>query len=187
MFINMDAPGLLILPTHRVVTGLSSFDASAMIEKAKAYFDVESMPAGLKTETALHSLQALAPARTAFVAVTAAGSFLLKANPEPIAKLLKGLSARQRSLDVVQLHKVLLEAVLGISEAEVREQSYITYLRSAEEAMQRVTEGANVAFLMNPVRMDQMRDVAFAGEVMPQKSTDFYPKLMSGLTLYALD
>jgi len=53
--------------------------------------------------------------------------------------------------------------------------------------MQQVAQGANVAFLMNAVPVQQMRDVAFAGEVMPQKSTDFYPKLMSGLTLYALD
>ena len=47
--------------------------------------------------------------------------------------------------------------------------------------------GANVAFLMNPVRVEQVRDIAFAGEVLPQKSTDFYPKLLSGLTIYALE
>ena len=50
-----------------------------------------------------------------------------------------------------------------------------------------IRAGADIAFLMNPCRMAQVRDIAFAGEVMPQKSTDFYPKLLSGLTVYALD
>ena len=67
-----------------------------------------------------------------------------------------------------------------------REQSNLEYLRDAGEAFDRVARGANAAFLMNPVKVDQMRDVALAGQVMPQKSTDFYPKLLSGLTMYAL-
>ena len=87
-----------------------------------------------------------------------------------------------------QLHKCLLEGVLGISEEAIRDQKNINYVRDAGEAMARVREGAaNVAFLMNPVRMRQVRDIAFAGEVLPQKSTDFYPKLLSGLTIYALE
>jgi len=85
------------------------------------------------------------------------------------------------------LHKLGLELVLGISEEAIREQKYISYLRDADEAVERVRGGANVAFLMNPVRMEQVRDTAFAGEVLPQKSTDFYPKLLSGLTVYALE
>jgi uncharacterized protein (DUF1015 family) len=89
---------------------------------------------------------------------------------------------------VVQLHKCLLEGVLGISEEAIRDQKNVTYIRDAEEAMARVRNGtANIAFLINPVRMRQVRDIAFAGEVLPQKSTDFYPKLLSGLTIYALE
>jgi uncharacterized protein (DUF1015 family) len=89
---------------------------------------------------------------------------------------------------VVQLHKCLLEAVLDISEDDIRDQKNVSYARDAADAMARVREGAaNVAFLMNPVRMRQVRDIAFAGEVLPQKSTDFYPKLLSGLTIYALE
>ena len=100
----------------------------------------------------------------------------------------EALPLRQQSLDVVQLHKCLLEGVLGISEEAIRNQQNISYLRDASEAIARVrTGGANVAFLMNPVPMRQVRDIAFAGEVLPQKSTDFYPKLLSGLTIYALE
>ena len=99
-----------------------------------------------------------------------------------------GLSPRQQALDVVQLHKCLLEGVLKLSEESIRNQQNIAYVRDADDALSQVRKGrANVAFLMNPCRVQQVRDVAFAGEVMPQKSTDFYPKLLSGLTIYALD
>ena len=82
----------------------------------------------------------------------------------------------------------LLENALGISEEAIREQKNVRYIRDIGEAMMQVQSGAvNVAFLMNPVRMTQVRDIAFVGEVLPQKSTDFYPKLLSGLTIYALD
>jgi len=89
---------------------------------------------------------------------------------------------------VVQLHKCLLEGVLNISETAIREQQNVAYCREAAEAVEQVRRGkAQAAFLMNPVRMNQVREIAFAGEVLPQKSTDFYPKLLSGLTVYALE
>jgi len=102
--------------------------------------------------------------------------------------LFAGYSTRQQSLDVVQLHKAVLEGALGISEEAVRDQLNVRYIRDASEAIRQVKAGeADVAFLMNPVRMQQVRDIAFAGEVLPQKSTDFYPKLLTGLTIYALE
>ena len=89
---------------------------------------------------------------------------------------------------MVQLHRCLLEGVLGISEEAIRDQQNVRYIRDTGEAMAQVRSGAaNVAFLMNPARMSQVRDIALAGEVMPQKSTDFYPKLLTGLTIYALE
>ena len=88
----------------------------------------------------------------------------------------------------MHLHKCLLEGALGISEEAIRNQQNVTYIRDAAEAMAAVRESrADVAFLMNPARMTQIQDIAFAGEVLPQKSTDFYPKLLSGLTIYALE
>jgi uncharacterized protein (DUF1015 family) len=102
--------------------------------------------------------------------------------------LFGNLSLRQQSLDVVQLHKCLLESALKISEEALRNQENVSYCREAAEALSQVQSGkVQIAFLMNPVRMEQVRDIAFAGEVLPQKSTDFYPKLLSGLTIYALD
>jgi uncharacterized protein (DUF1015 family) len=93
----------------------------------------------------------------------------------------------QRDLDVVQLHRIMLERVLGISEEAIRNQENVRYERDAFEAISWVRQGANVAFLMNPAKIEQVRDIAFGGEVLPQKSTDFYPKLLSGLAIYALE
>ena len=89
---------------------------------------------------------------------------------------------------MAQLHGLVLEQLLGITPEAIREQTNLRYLRDAGEAVEQVARGdADVTFLMNPVTMDQLREVAFAGEVMPQKSTDFFPKLLSGLAIYPLD
>jgi uncharacterized protein (DUF1015 family) len=187
-FINMESPGLVILPTHRVVHGLESFSADALVERGRSYFSVEEVDPSIDAARALGILRAAGKAGTALLAVTANRAFLFDTPRMLASTLLQGLSLRQQSLDVVQLHKCLLEALLGISEEAIRDQTNISYIRDAAEAMARVREGAaNVAFLMNPARMQQVRDIAFAGEVLPQKSTDFYPKLLSGLTIYALE
>jgi hypothetical protein len=125
---------------------------------------------------------------TAFVAVTRAGAFLLRSRPESVAAALAHLPERQRPLDLSCLHSIVLDRLLGLNADMVREQTNLRYLRDAAEAVEQVRRGeADVAFLTNPVTMEQLREVAFAGDVMPQKSTDFFPKLLSGLTIYALD
>ena len=125
---------------------------------------------------------------TALLAVTADSVFLMDKPKAMDSNIFAGLSQRQQALDVVQLHRGLLQKVLGISEEAIHNQQNIRYVRDAGEAMAQVRSGkANVAFLMNPVRMEQVRDIAFSGDVLPQKSTDFYPKLLSGFTIYALE
>jgi len=186
-FVNMESPGLLVLPTHRVVHGLASFSPDSLHEQARRYFSVEEVDSSINAARAVAILRESAHAGTAFLAVTAERAFLLD-RPAGNSDIFRGLSLRQQSLDVVQLHKYLLERVLGISEEAIRNQQNVSYVRDADEALAQVRQqGANVAFLVNPVRIQQVRDIAFAGEVMPQKSTDFYPKLLSGLTIYALE
>jgi uncharacterized protein (DUF1015 family) len=186
-FINMDSEGLVILPTHRVVFGMDRFVASDFLERARPYFEIEELLDS--TPTALtRQLKGAGARHSALVAVTREGSFLLTAKSDPIAGALSGISLRQRQLGVVQLHALVLEQLLGISVEAIREQRNLRYVREAAEAVEQVTRGdADISFLMNPVTMDQLREVAFAGEVMPQKSTDFYPKLLSGLAIYAMD
>jgi hypothetical protein len=152
------------------------------------FFSVEEVDASIDASRATSILQQAGQAGTALLAVMAGRAFLLH-SPKAIGTSLFGnLSLRQQALDVVQLHKCLLEEVLRISEEEVRNQKNVSYCREAAEALSQVRSGqAQAAFLMNPVRIEQVRDIAFAGEVLPQKSTDFYPKLLSGLTIYALE
>jgi uncharacterized protein (DUF1015 family) len=187
-FVDMDSPGLVILPTHRVVHGLANFSADRLKTDAKRHFSVEEVDPSLDASRAVGLLRAAGQAGTALLAVTAERALLFDTPKTIGTNFFSGLSLRQQGLDVVQLHKCLLESVLGISEEAIREQQNLTYMRDAAEAMARVRSGgANVAFLMNPVRIKQVQDLAFAGEVLPQKSTDFYPKLLSGLTIYALE
>jgi len=187
-FVDMSRPGLVILPTHRLVFGLPSFSAAQFQAEARKFFDLEEVDAGIDAARAIAILQQAGHAGTALLAVTAGSAFLLH-TPNPMGAHFFGkLSLRQQALDVVQLHKCLLEGVLNISEEAIRNQENVSYCREAADALLQVRSGkVQVAFLMNPVRMEQVRDIAFAGEVLPQKSTDFYPKLLSGLTIYALE
>jgi uncharacterized protein (DUF1015 family) len=186
--VNMDSEDLVILPTHRVLFGLERFHTEDLLRSAREWFDVSSAgPDPMEAGQVTALLAAAGTEGSALVAVTSGGTFLLRARPEAVDLDLPQLSPRQRKLDVVLLHKLLIERVLGVTEEAVRALRNIAYLREPEEAMRRVRDGADVAFLMNPVTIPQLRDVAFAGEVLPQKSTDFYPKLLSGMAIYALD
>lgn len=170
-FVNMHSSGLRILATHRVVSNLPGLDAPALIER-----------------TAARKLPSVAALKDSFT------------NPAPdrirIGFVLRGDHAaylidrpRQRGeLDVQVLHRDILERVLGISPEAVRDESYLHYVRGIDAAGDRVTSGqAQLAFLLEPTTIQQTADVAFSGGVMPQKSTDFYPKLLSGLTIYRVD
>lgn len=168
-FINMHAPGLQILATHRVVRGV---DPGGFHDRAKEHWRA----------TALHSIdelkRALAVPNQAMVRigiVTGAGQHLLE---------------RPRvggELDVPALHRDILGGLLGISEEDVREEKHIKYVRGIDAAVAEVREGdAEVAFILEATPIEDMARIAFAGGVMPQKSTDFYPKLLSGVTIYRL-
>ncbi|MGA8089932.1 MAG: DUF1015 domain-containing protein [Terracidiphilus sp.] len=184
-FVNMDSEGLVILPTHRVVHSLPSFDPAAFARSAEQFFSIEKLPdtsAASCIDTLRHQ------SGTGFVAVTRAGAFLLRSKPDATAAALADLPENQRQLDLSHLHTIILDKLLGLDAEKVREQTNLRYLRDASEAVEQVHRGeADVTFLTNPVTMEQLREVAFAGSVMPQKSTDFFPKLLSGLTIYALE
>jgi len=184
-FVNMDAPGITILPTHRVVFGLSDFSGKKFVEVAAPFFSAQEIPA---TDAAILLKRLGETDGVAIVAATKDGNYLLRAKPDAIDAALSSLSPHQRELDVVQLHKIVLEKILLLDEATVRAGSNVRYLREAPEALAQVVSGdADVAFLIKPVTLKQMEDVSLNLEVMPQKSTDFYPKLLSGLAMYTLD
>jgi uncharacterized protein (DUF1015 family) len=190
-FVNMDAPGITILPTHRVAFGLLNFNGREFAQKASQYFLVSELPhpstGKFSGEARLLDRLNTTPG-TAFIAATRDGDYLLRPIPEKAAPLLAGLSPRQAALDVTQLHKIVLEKILGLNEETVRAGSNVRYLREASEALAQVGCGnADIAFLIKPVTLEQMKEISLNLEVMPQKSTDFYPKLLSGLAMYTLD
>ena len=173
-FFNMSSPGLTILPTHRVLSNVPELDPNNLLHRASEFFNVTGSPE--------HG--------TVTIGVFIEGrlSYLLLKPSLNLAALMPDLSEKQRTLDVVVLHRLIFEKCLGITEDAVKKESYLTYMRDRDAAVNAVREGkAQAAFLLNPTRLEQMRDVAYEGNVMPQKSTDFYPKVLSGLTMYSLE
>ena len=183
-FVNMNAPGITILPTHRVVFGIGT-TYKEFCGRAEAFFEIEDLASA--DVAVLERTQGVA-----FLVVHREGTALFKAREGEIGTELKRLhpeiTERQAQLDVVQLHRIVLEHLLELSHESIANTENIRYLRDASEAAEQVRTGqADLAFLIKPVTLDQLRDISLSGDVMPQKSTDFYPKLLSGLAIYALD
>jgi len=172
-FVNMHSPGLKILATHRLVGGLAGFEREAFLRKAAASFQVREAGA---LEDLRRAWAAEHPDR-ARIGVALAGPAIIYLLEAP----------QEGRLDLEVLHRELLGGVLGISEEAVREERHLRYIRGTDAALAEVRTGAaQIAFLVEPVPIEDVARIAFAGGVMPQKSTDFYPKLLSGLTIYRL-
>lgn len=198
-FINTQSEGLTILPTHRVVANLPDFSFSAVLRFLEPWFSSEIISFQNEEERRqarekfLSKLTAGKAERTIGAYPIADGGrgafYLLRLRPgADLSQLLPGLSANQRELDVVLLHQGILEPALGITPHAVASEANLSYEREAGAAIEAVDKGsAQVAFLLNPVGIELMMRVATAGEVMPQKSTDFYPKLLSGITMYRME
>jgi uncharacterized protein (DUF1015 family) len=198
-FINTCGEGLTILPTHRVVSNLRDFSWSAVRRYLEPWFATETFP--IKSDAEIpearaHLLKRLTESETdrgigVYPAPESANRafYLLTLRPEAdTAQILPGLSPLQRELDVVLLHQGILEPALGITPHAVSTESNLTYEREASNALDAVDHGhAQIAFLLNAADVGLVMDVATSGEVMPQKSTDFFPKLMSGITMYRVE
>ena len=171
-FVNMHSPGLKILATHRLVSGL---DAEGLTDRflraAAAGFQVEEVGS-------LDSLKRAwdeGPGRSIIGAAISDRLFVLEDRQA------------RGELDVRVLHQRLLGEALGIGEEAVRDEKHLRYIRGLDAAVEEARNGkAQIAFLLKPVSVEQVAATSFAGGVMPQKSTDFYPKLLSGLTIYRL-
>jgi uncharacterized protein (DUF1015 family) len=187
-FFNMFSPALTVLPTHRVVAGLPGFNHKAFLERASEFFDIENAPADTAAFRA--TLVGAGQHRVTIGIATDEGRThkILGLKPVDLAAVMADLSEKQRTLDVVVLHRLLVERCLGITEEAVKHESHIQYVREFDSALQAVASGgAQISFLLNATKLDQLRDIAYEGNVMPQKSTDFYPKVLSGLLMYSLD
>jgi uncharacterized protein (DUF1015 family) len=199
-FVNTRSEGLTILPTHRVAANLHDFSWPGVRRHLEPWFRSETFPFtddASKAEARAKFLQRLAESRSAhraigvYPAVEArkrAYYLLVLRQGADLAQLLPHVSLLQRDLDVVLLHDGILEPALGITPHAVTAEKNLTYEREASAALDAVDRGAaQIAFLLNPCEVEQVMRIATAGEVMPQKSTDFFPKMLSGLAMYRVD
>src|SRR2546427_6462762 len=198
-FVNTKSEGLMILPGHRVAAHVHDFSWSGVRRYLEPWFTAEEFPfsgSGERSEAKTKFLAKLTSAREkrAIGVYPAPGTqkrafyVLTLREGVNLAQLLPNVSPLQRELDVVLLHEGILEPALGITPQAVKAEENLTYEREALAALDAVDSGrAQVSFLLNPCDVEQVMKIATSGEVMPQKSTDFYPKLMSGITMYRLE
>ena len=187
-FVRMESDGLLILPTHRVVHDVYDYRWDRFLVAASTQFDIKELSGDAATQLPAwrHQLSEAGAGDPAFLAYGGAGHVaLLELRESQEQAELAGTPPLLARLDVYILHRLLVEGALLISPQAVREEKNLYYERDAQAAIRAVDEGrAQLCFLLNPTPIEAVRDNAFAGLVMPQKSTDFYPKLLSGLTIY---
>ena len=183
--VSMEDPGLLVLPTHRVLRGDLPCPSHELEERLGGYFDLVERFRDLE---ALMAALEKAPSHS-FGLYVPGGFYLLISLRKDIdlERELSHLPPPLRELDVILLHELLLGRVLGISQEEVRDRGRLGYYKDAGQAVAAVEggEGTMAAFLRAP-SVEEIWRVARAGETMPQKSTYFYPKLITGLVMYPL-
>ncbi len=190
--VNMDDPSLTILPTHRAVRGIADFQREPFLRQLDEFFAVQPLPHDASDlRLILRRLREVPPTETAFVVCLPGENFSLAALRDRAAAnnaFPQDMHPLVRELDVTVLHSLILENMLGLTRELQASGEYIRYYRDPAEAVALLERGeAQVAFLLNPTRVRQVRDVALAGQVMPHKSTDFYPKLLTGLIMRKLD
>ena len=189
---NIDDPGLIVLPTHRLVHSVADFDAAKLRAELREHFSHRDVESGARdAELLRHELSAAAAEGTSFALVvpgeSSATILTLRPDADLAAAGLHG-SRETLSLDVTLLHDLVIEGILGIDRAAQAAQTSIHYIRDTQKALDRCAAGeGQVCFLMNATPVSKIVAVADADEVMPQKSTFFYPKIASGMVFNPID
>ena len=181
---DMEHPGLVVFPTHRLVRDLPKFDRVKILDGCKEYFEIEAFDSVAHMNELL--LKEYKKGNKSFGFYCGKGEwYLLRLrNIAVMEQELPELSAASQQLDVSVLHALILEKILGIDKENMAAQINLTYTKFFEEAVMSVDQGEfQCSFILNPTRVTEIRDVAAAGEKMPQKSTYFYPKTTTGMVM----
>ena len=195
-FVSTAAKGMTILPTHRLIKGVKDFDFVKFREKVARHWDWYSYPFTNDEERKAayeefrKDLEGGKHKRRAIGVYAGGGAFYLFVlrKDADLEHLLSDVSEGQRALDIVLLHRLLIDKGLGVTAEQVTAGEYVTYKREFDGALAAVDAGEQqIAFLLVPVDVKQVAEIALGGDVMPQKSTDFYPKLLSGVAIYHVD
>lgn len=188
MLVEMDDPGLVVFPTHRMVKDLEQFSEEDTLRKLQEKFEVRSVSVstnGNIAETIEKELASLVD-KKAFGFYTGGSSFhvLVLKDETAMKQAVAGKSDAYLDLDVSVLHTLILNDIFGIDMENMANQKNLVYTKQAEEAVSGVQSGAfQCSFLLNPTKIHQIKDVSLANEKMPQKSTYFYPKILTGLVM----
>lgn len=180
--IDMENDGLVVFPTHRIIRGIENFDTAALLAAASENFTVEKLAS--KDEFGQKLSEGYEAHKKVFGFYDGSEAYLLTLkNEDAMKKAMPNASDALKGLDVSVLHTLLLEQVLGIDKENMAKQINLTYTRDEAEAIAAAEGDCNACFIINPTRVDEIAAVAAAGEKMPQKSTYFYPKLITGLVM----
>lgn len=182
--VDMEHPGLVVFPTHRLVRDLEGFDRDKVLDGCEEYFDIKAFDSvgNMNEELAKQYKEG----KKAFGFYCGKGEWylLVLKDISVMSKELPELSEASQQLDVSVLHTLVLEKILGIDKENMANQINLTYTKFFEEAIMGVDKGDfQCSFVLNPTRVTEIRDVAAAGEKMPQKSTYFYPKMITGMVM----
>ena len=173
-------PGMVILPTHRELLSSGGADHREFERRARELFEVSSFSRSQSGRASLLAQMSACPPGFNLVAVALAGldQYLLLKRPQPEKKAAAGL-------DVSVLHDEVIDGILAGAGASGPE---LAYSANAEESLAKVEAGSlEGVFLLRATSTEQLSDVCRAGELMPHKSTYFFPKLLSGLLFHSLD
>ena len=182
--VDMEHPGLIVFPTHRMVRDLESFDKNRVLKSCEEYFDIEKYTSVGNMNTVLTKQYKEGKKAFAFYCGKGEWYLLTLKDLAVMDSVLPELSPASRQLDVSVLHSLVLEKTMGIDKENMANQINLTYTKFFEEAIMKVDKGEfQCSFILNPTRVTEIRDVAAAGEKMPQKSTYFYPKMITGMVM----
>lgn len=203
--VNMEHDGLVVFPTHRIIKDLPQFELKETLGRCEKYFEIKEktcaidavmnytdgtgsvLSDGSKGSSISFELgRRYDEGNISFALYAGGDSFfeLTLRNKNQLAELLPEKSKAYCELDVAVLHSLVLEECFGIDKENMANQKNLVYTRDAQEAIDEVDSSkANCAFIINPTRVDQIAAVAAAGDKMPQKSTYFYPKIITGMVM----
>ncbi len=191
---SMEDPGLVILPAHRMLTGIKDSALASFIQKAESYFYVKKMPfenkgmekaqanfiSALKSNRSKNMIGAFMKTRPEFYLLTLKPNVLKHVTGDNLPDPLK-------NLDVTVLTRLILMEILGFDQSMLDNEKLIVYSSSEEKAIQEVASGrCDITFILNPTKINQVREVAEHGLIMPRKSTYFYPKVITGQVINRL-
>lgn len=175
---NSAEGSITVLPTHRLICGLADFAPTSFLERAGKYFAVEPVP---DAEELWDKMAEGREVGHVFGFYADKEYFLLRLKVK-VDPLMLSHAEAYRQLDVSIMHTVVLGQLLGISESQLDRHSQVDFSRDRDACLQSVDEGQyQAAFFLNPASVEQLQRVALLGELLPQMSTDFYPKLLTGL------